>query len=141
MAYAFGYGHGFGFGLGFLNFLGTIFFFVFLVWAVKFFLRGGRGWGSHWRSRYSSYHAPEPSGEDQALRTASERLARGEIGREEFEAIKKELRTARAGDTGGPPFERWFRGSDRALDIARMRFARGEISAEEFETIKKGLES
>mgnify|MGYP000727547732 CR=1 FL=1 len=49
MAYAFGFGHGagLGFGLGFLNLVGTLLFFLFIVFLIKTVVRGGwrGGWG------------------------------------------------------------------------------------------------
>lgn len=131
MAYAYGFGCGF----GFFHFFGTILFFVFLFLAVKFFLRGGRyggwrGWG--WRG---GYHRWAGDGADEALRTARERLAKGQLSAEEFARINAGLRA----DTAyTPPFES-RRDRDSALGIARMRYAKGEITAEEFEAIEKAL--
>ena len=150
MEYAHAIGHGYGFGLGFLNFLGTILFFVALFWLVRAFVFGrrrryrppfgSRGW-SRWDSGYG--------GEDRALRLARERFAQGKISAEEFETIRSRLDTGEDGGRDGPSFpdlsnlrssigSNW--GRERALDIARTRFAKGEITQEEFETLKRTLE-
>jgi putative membrane protein len=129
MAYAYGFGCGF----GFFHFFGTLLFFVFLFFVIKFFLRGGCGWG--WRRGYHRWSRVEAS--DEALRTARERLAKGQLSAEEFARVSAGLRADTAPrDT--QPFESWF-GHDSALSIARMRYAKGEITAEEFEAIKRAL--
>ncbi len=119
--------HG-GFGLGFLNFLGTILFFVAVFWAVKFFLLGGLR-SRRWRG-YRGGRRWEGA-ESEAESEARERLARGEIGEDELNRLKS---TFKRGFRG----EGWF-GGDRALEHARMRLAQGELSVEEFETIRKAL--
>jgi uncharacterized membrane protein len=144
-----------GFGFGFLNFIGTILFFVLLFALLRMFLRGARysgmgrggwggpwmggrhGWGRHgWGGMMGGWN-----GRDDALETARERLAKSEITPEQFEAIKKGLETRRQRDED-QSWRGWMGGSkDDALETARMRFARGEISAEEFEMIKKALEN
>lgn len=104
MWHGFGHGAGFGFGLGFLNLLGTVLFILLVVWLVKAVARGGwRGWpgGPAWRGgRWSADAGGRPGwggppwahGDgDEALRIARERFARGEIGLEEFEALKRAL--------------------------------------------------
>lgn len=134
MAYAFGYGAHMGFGFGFLNFLGTILFIIAIVWFIKFFVRGGRGpWGGPWgrSNRWRNGHR------DDALRTARERFAAGEITREQYDALRGGLEREAENGYGGPPH--WFNGGDSAMELARMRFARGELTREEFETIRKGL--
>jgi uncharacterized membrane protein len=117
-----------GFGFGFLNFIGTVLFIILLVWAM-FLVRGGRG--APWRSSAAPY-------EDEALRTARERFASGEISAEELERLRQGLR---AGETreSGHPMRIWFEGRGSALELARMRFAKGEVTLEEFEAIRKGL--
>jgi putative membrane protein len=156
--------HGAGFGFGFLNFIGTILFFI-LMFAL---LRGlFRGWGyangmrGPWGHRHSGWGRGGPwrawmngFGRDEAMETARERLARSEITPEQFDAIKKGLETRQntewderhdsRGEWGRADWSRGWRGMmgrDEALEIARMRFARGEISAEEFEMIKRSLEN
>jgi putative membrane protein len=148
MAYAFGFGHGagLGFGLGFLNLVGTLLFFLFIVFLIKTVVRGGwrGGWpGRRWeraedeapgfrwgpsdaRFRASDAHGP---GHDQAWQTARERLANGEVTPQEFETLKRGL--AHYGE-GQPRF-------DKALNMARMRFAKGEIGLEDLEAIKRAL--
>ena len=134
MAYAFGYGahHMAGFGFGFFNFLGTLLFIILIVWVIKFFVRGGRG-GPPWAGR--SYRWRD-QGNDDALRTARERFAQGEITREQYDELRGGLE--RNGDSHGGP-GRWFGSGDSAMELARMRFARGELTREEFDTIRKGL--
>lgn len=141
MAYAFGF-HSFGFGLGFLNFLGTVLFFIVLVWAIKFLVRGGYGgWhgGRYGRRRGCGRRASYRT-QDDALQAARERLAQGQLSTEEFERIKRELSDDEL--QGAPsPLESWFREQDEALTVARLRLARGELSLEEFETLKRALQS
>lgn len=147
-----------GFGLGFLNFIGTILFFVTVFWALKFFLRGGcrsRGrypkWRGEWRRGSSS--GPRPwERQDEADRVLRERLAKGEITEDEYARLKGQLGGnggssggANSGTNGsGGRFEGgplgWLRGDD-ALELARLRLARGEISTDEFETIRRVLTS
>ena len=76
-----------GWGLGWLfSLIFWIVLIVLIVWAVKWVLHGSenhhgmsQGWGS-----------PR---EDSALTIIKERYAKGEIGKEEFEAKKKDLMT------------------------------------------------
>ncbi len=146
MAFAFPYGHGLGFGLGFLNFIGTILFFVVLVWVVRFVLSGGRRslapgcsrWG-----RGGGYRA-RPRSHDDAIDALRSRLARGDIDRDAFDRLRSALggEPSGADDDSGPgahPFARWLHTGDQPIDIARGRLARGEITVEEFEALKRAL--
>lgn len=145
------YGHmgGMGFGLGFLNFIGTILFFVAVFWALRFFFRGGlhkyrHGKYGKWRELRGS--RPWEGRTDEADRTLRERLARGEISEDEYNRLKTQLngngssasRSQGSRPEGGPLG--WLRGDD-ALEVARMRLAKGEISADEFETLRRVLTS
>ena len=157
------YGHmgGMGFGLGFLNFIGTILFFVAVFWALRFFFRGGmhkyrHGNPGKWRDLRGRYSGPRPweSRTDGAEQTLRERLAKGEIDQDEFNRLKAQLSgnggsnsssgNANGGNVGGPRPEGgplgWLRG-DNALEVARLRLARGEINADEFETLRRVLSS
>ena len=160
------YGHmgGMGFGLGFLNFIGTILFFVAVFWALRFFFRGGmhryrHGNGKYgkWREWRGRYGGPRPweGRSDGAEQTLRERLAKGEIDQDEFNRLKTQLSgngggnsggngNANGGSGGGPRPEGgplgWLRGDD-ALEVARLRLAKGEISADEFETLRRVLSS
>lgn len=140
---------GYGFGLGFLNFIGTILFFVFLFGVLRMFMFG-RGWhGGHMGRKYwkRMKYAGGPwaqgrdwlKGDDGALETARERYAKGEISKEQYDAIKAGLETEQAKES----HEDWrgFFRRDDALEVARVRFAKGEITLEQYEAIKKGLES
>ncbi len=147
MEYAHVVGAGFGFGLGFLNFIGTILFLVFLFWAFKAIFRGFRyagGRGSGWSGRgpwgwHKHHHGGHDS--DEAMSAARERLAQGDIDPEEYEAIKQGLAADRPSDSSDSSGYRGYgyRRTDSALALARMRFAKGEISAEEFEAVRKTL--
>ena len=168
MEHAHAMGHGMGFGLGFLNFLGTILFFVIAIWFLRTFIFGrrryGRGgpwsrfggrYGGHGRGRsrggWSRWDG-DGGGEDEALKVARERFAGGKISAEEFSTIRSGLEAGSGGksderdDPSFPDFSElgdrfgggW--GRERALNIARTRFAKGEISQEEFEAVKKTLE-
>lgn len=122
---------GMGFGLGFLNFVGTILFFVAVIWAIKFFARGGRG-----RRHYGRWHGPrsyENRGSE-AENVLRERLAKGEITDDEFSRLKAQ---AKGSDEDFGPMG-WFRG-DRALETARLRLARGEITPDEYDAIRRAL--
>ena len=164
MEYAHAMGHGMGFGLGFLNFLGTILFFITVVWLLRTFIFGGRrygrggpwnafgggpgrGYGRRGRGGWSRWD--EGSGEDDALKMAKERFAQGKISAEEFATIRSGLDDGSNNDKGERDFpdlnklkdrfnSGW--GRERAIDIARTRFAKGEINQEEFETLRKTLE-
>ncbi|MEM7737983.1 MAG: SHOCT domain-containing protein [Deinococcota bacterium] len=138
---------GMGFGLGFLNLLGTILFFIVLATLIRGIIHGRRyrmgGWGG-WSNRG---HQQRTQGSDDALNTARERFAKGDISADEFASLKEDLAGSQAEQTspsrpvgmGFGPFGGW--GRERALDIARMRLAKGEITAEEFATVKKTLEA
>jgi uncharacterized membrane protein len=148
MVHAFGVGAGVGFGLGFLNFIGTILFFVFMFWVFKMLFRGfryggprggpwsGRDWsGPPWSRSHHGSHGDNRS-DDEAVTTARERFAGGEIDADEFTAIQQGLTVSRVADPadGYRPHP-----IDRALALARMRLARSEITPEEFETVRKTL--
>jgi uncharacterized membrane protein len=124
--------HGFGFGLGFLNFIGTILFFVFIFMLIKFFVRG---------ARYANYRGWD-RGERGGRGWNRSDWGRGDWGkgapwmREEFWQNRK----------GGPrPWHGDWHGDrdndvdDEAMTIARERLAKSEITPEQFETIKQGL--
>ena len=86
------YGHmgGMGFGLGFLNFVGTILFFVAVIWTIKFLARGGSFRGGRGRRHYGRWHGRGQSwdsGSD-AEKALRERLAKGEITENEFTNLK-----------------------------------------------------
>ena len=129
MVYA--YSHAAGFGLGFLNFLGSILFFIFIFFVIKsviYYFAGHKVGCRSWNSK---------NVEDEAIAVARERFAKGEVTSEEFSVLKQGLGNEGSEITSNP---RWgFSRHNRALSIARMRFAKGEISLEEFETIKRVL--
>lgn len=146
MAFAYGVGAHVGFGLGFLNFLGTILFFLFMFMLFKMIFRGMRyggprgGWGARgWSGRSWGRHGhggwSDRSDHDEAVTAARERFAQGEIDADAFAGIQQALASDRpASDEGWSP-----RRHDRALQLARMRLARGEITPEEFEAVRKTL--
>jgi uncharacterized membrane protein len=142
MALAYGfhaYGPGWGFGLGFLNLLGTILFFVAMVWVIRLVMRGGfrsQGCGGWRRWRHDRFRTGREV--DGAVEEARSRLARGEIDAAEFER----LRSALAGGEGteGGAFERWLGGGHDAMELLRLRLVRGEISVEEFHALRRALE-
>lgn len=137
MAFAYGWGPGFGFGLGFLNFLGTILFFVVVVWVIRFLLRGGFG-GPACGARRWRRHARRAwrHGFDDALDEARARLARGEVDAREYERLRDLLE---GGGAEEGPFERWLAGRKDAVEVLRLRLARGEISVDEYESLLRAL--
>ena len=109
---------GMGFGLGFLNLIGTVLFWVALIWTIRFFVRGGfrdggfrrryggryakwrgemtrggHGHGGHGRGDWGRSRPPEQDEADKLLR---ERLAKGEISEDEYAQLKAKL-----GENGG----------------------------------------
>ncbi len=129
MVYA--YSHAAGFGLGFLNFLGSILFFIFIFFVIKAIIyhfashkAGHRGWNCK-------------NAEDEAVAVAQERFAKGEVTSEEFNVLKQGLGNVSSESIASSGWG--FGRHNKALGIARMRFAKGEISLEEFETIKRVL--
>ena len=151
---------GMGFGLGFLNLIGTVLFWVLLIWTIRFFVRGGFKNGNGFRGscggRYAKWRGDmrrrgggRPwEGQDEADKLLRERLAKGEIGEDEYAQLKAKLGDAdHSGETGsssggrpeGGPLS-WLRG-DNALETARLRLAQGEITPDEFETIRRVLAS
>jgi putative membrane protein len=133
--------HGFhgGFGLGFLNLIGMVLFFGFIFMLIKGFAmrssgRDFRGYGPWAHKRCGPQHVKQ----DDAMQTARDRFARGEMDQEQFETVK----TGLAKEQPQEPTQSWKGWSqDSALELARMRFAKGEITLEEYETIKKGLQN
>ena len=162
------HGHmGMGFGLGFLNLIGTVLFWITVIWAIRFFVRGGFKGGRFDRGRYAKWRGymkhsggrgdwsrggGRPREQDEADKLIRERLAKGEIGEDEYARLKAQL----GGDNGstngtsgnssngdgrpeGGPLS-WLRG-DNALETARLRLAKGDITPDEFETIRRVLAS
>ncbi len=141
-----------GFGMfGFFHFIWSLFWLFAFIWVIRFFARGmkhGRGWGGAgrqmgkrmWRDIGQGF-----AGQDEAINTARERLARSEITPEQFETIKKSLETKKAIPEQNEHDwkERWgnWSNNDNALNVARMRLAKGEISSEEYEMIRRALEN
>lgn len=138
---------GIGFGLGFLNFLGTVLFFMFLFGMFRMLAWGSRGGCSghsrkHWKSmrRQWKHHMME---HDAPLRIVRERYARGEIDREAYldmtEALggrpEETVKHQEKASEWRPPFMQ-----DRALEVARYRLAQGEITPEQFEAIRRTLQ-
>lgn len=81
-----GYGHmgalGFGFGWIFM-----ILFWALVIWAILAFVRGasmGGCCGGHHREEHGHR-------EDSALQILKERYAKGEISKEDFERMKKDI--------------------------------------------------
>ena len=130
---------GIGFGLGFLNFVGTVLFFVFIFGLLRMFAFGGHcGSRHHWKKM--KRHRRFWNEETGASHIVRERYARGEIDREEYQNLMAGLGVKKEEEVAAewrPP----FMASDRALEVARYRLAQGEISPEEYEAIRKALES
>lgn len=125
----------------FFNFLGTILFIILLVWAFKTFVRGGRYYrrgGRRGPWNWHEGHRASANEHGDALGTARERFARGDITAEQFETIKQGLTADEGHGATASDWLPWNR--DEALETARLRFARSEISAEEFATLKKVLQ-
>jgi putative membrane protein len=82
----FGHMGGFGFGFGF-GWIFMLIFWVLVIWAIFALVRGvsGRGCG-HWHD-----HGQQGKKESNALNILKERYAKGEINKEDFEKIKKDL--------------------------------------------------
>jgi len=126
-------------GLAFLNLLGTILFFGFILMAVKSIFSkmnyANTGNCSSWeKHEYKTQaHSQKPQAQDEAMQVARERLANSELEPKAFEAIKESLRKSEAdvNDT--------YRRNDSALNTARMRLAKGELSAKEFEAVRQAL--
>ena len=120
--------HGLGFGLGFLNFIGTILFFVFIFMLIKFFIKGRhyvghRGW--HGRGDWNKSD-----------------WKRGDWGRGSWNRGAPWMREDFwQGRKEGSPSEGrdWQEHDDEAMNVARERLAGSEITPEQFETIKQGL--
>lgn len=140
-----------GFGLGFLNFIGTILFFVFMFKIFQMFAgRGGSMRGCMKGMKYAGGPWMQGGrrgwrgfeGNDGAVEAARERYAKGEISKEQYDSIKTGLGAQEAQESHDDwrGMRRFFK-SDDALEIARVRFAKGEITLEQFEALKKGLES
>lgn len=155
-------------GLMFLNLIGMVLFFIVVVMAIKFVVRGARAsgghegprgpWGRHWRAggtrdcghwgERAEGHGPGRGRGDQAMEHANLRLARGEITVDQYTDLQAALRRGQeaegasnggqAGETGGHQHGR--RGG-RAMGIARLRLASGEIGVDEFNALRSALEA
>lgn len=75
-----------GFGLGWIFML---IFWIIIIWAVLALIGGtsGRGCWHHNRRDYRDFEG----GDDRAMNILKERYAKGEISKEEFEKIRKDL--------------------------------------------------
>jgi uncharacterized membrane protein len=120
--------HGVGFGLGFLNFIGTILFFVFIFMLIKFFVRGARYAGYRGWNRGDSSRQGWNRGGDWGKNAPWMR--------EEFWQSRKGGPRSWHGDWHG---ESHNDVDDEAMTIARERLAKSEVTPEQFETIKQGL--
>ncbi len=147
MAFAYGWGAGCGFGLGFLNFIGTILFFILVVWVIRLVLRGGfgyRGGRCGWRRSYRRHYRRHrgPWSANDAVEEARARLARGEIDTQEYERVRDALEGEEPGEEyhGEAPFEHWLGGRPDAMETLRLRLARGEIDVDEYERLRSALE-
>ena len=166
------HGHmGMGFGLGFLNLIGTVLFWITVIWAIRFFVRGGFKGGRFDRGRYAKWRGymkhsggrgdwsrsgGRPRDQDEADKLIRERLAKGEISEDEYARLKAQL-GGDNGSTNGTSGNSSSGGSngdgrpeggplswlrgDNALETARLRLAKGEITPDEFETIRRALAS
>ena len=85
-----GYGHmgglGYGFGFGF-GWIFMILFWGLIIWAVLALVRGASG-GSCCGGHHRVGHG---RGENSALDILKERYAKGEISKEDFEKMKRDL--------------------------------------------------
>jgi uncharacterized membrane protein len=157
--------HGFGFGLGFLNFIGTILFFIALFALIRFFIKGaryatyrnwqgqGRGdWGKGDRNKGDwGRRAPWMSEKFWMEGKEGHRRGHGNYGDMDDEAINVARERVAQGEITPEQFETVKGGlkvdmsdaplgrHDRAVHLARLRFAKGEITLEEFEAVKKTL--
>lgn len=100
-------------------------------WGDRSASNGGAPWGG---ASQASHEAAATA--DDAIATARERLAGGEIDVETFQPIEKALTE----DDAAGGVERW-RTADRARATLRMRLARGEITPAEFATVRAALRS
>jgi putative membrane protein len=73
------------FGFGHMGFFGGILMFVFWAFVIGLIL-----WGATRMGRHAHYMRNAPYGGN-ALEIARERYAKGEISKEEFEQLKKDL--------------------------------------------------
>ena len=76
---------GWGFGWPFFGFGWILIplFFIFIFFGLRWIFWGGWGWGRQWGISRSYY--------DPAIQTLRERLARGEITKEQFDDIERKL--------------------------------------------------
>jgi putative membrane protein len=80
---------GYGYGMDWFSGLGMLLFSGLMVFGIVILLR----WYSHQPERGVSPAGNNSGGGNQALEIARERLAKGEIKSEEFESIKRSLKT------------------------------------------------
>lgn len=80
-----GYGFGFGFGWIFM-----IIFWALIIWAIFALVRGLSGHGCC-QHKGEHMHGEKMQKEDNALGILRERYAKGEVTKEEFDRVKKDL--------------------------------------------------
>lgn len=78
--YSMGWGTGFGFGWIFM-----LVFWGLVIWAIFALVRGASGGGG------GSYHGKSEKGEKSAIDILNERYAKGEVSKEDFDRMKKDL--------------------------------------------------
>jgi Predicted membrane protein len=81
---------GYGFDYGFFHILSSVFWIVLIVLLISALRR--RRWGPPWWASHYDGHGPW---HDRSIEILKERYAKGEIGKEEFEAKKKDLEAGR----------------------------------------------
>lgn len=120
----------FGFGLMFLNFVGMILFVIVIVMAIKFLVRGARGYGRGpgfmGEGRPWRHDGPGPRAFDGPC--GPWRHGRHDASRPEGDGHDDRRHDERGGR------------ADQALDVLRGRLAGGEIGVDEFNALRSALE-
>jgi len=81
--FGYGFGHMLGYGGFGLGFIITIIIWALLIWGIIAFVRGGQCWDG--RCGYKDKK------DDSAMKILKDRYAKGELSKEEYEKMKKDL--------------------------------------------------
>lgn len=120
-------GHEIGWGGMAIACLGGLLLLVLVIWVVMMLVRNARrGYmmGPMWS--HGHMHGPGQMPDDRGLAILKERYAKGELTKEQFDQMKRDLVPSHGSN-------------DRTLAILKERYAKGELTKEQFDQMKQDL--